>query len=105
MSSSVSIVIPTWDGLELLKRFLDSVIAAATRYSERSNAPAELIIVDDGSLDHTAEWLIAQGFSECAPSEKASDAAAGVDIQAHYPLGLTLRYVRNETNRGFGEAC
>ena len=75
----------------MLKQFLQSVIAAATHYSRLSNAPAEIIIVDDGSDDKTIDWLLAQGFSSRISNEPAP--------------ALTLRYIRNETNRGFGESC
>src|ERR1700754_3445972 len=66
MASGVSIVIPTWNGLELLKRFLPSVLAAALRYTESLHAPTELIIVDDASSDATLAWLVEQGFEEKA---------------------------------------
>lgn len=57
MKKDVSIVIPTWNGLPLLQRFLPSVIAAANFYSEHSSHNVEIIIVDDGSTDDTVEWL------------------------------------------------
>jgi len=98
MASSVSIVIPTWNGLDLLKQFLRSVIAAATHYSQQLRAPTEIIIVDDGSADQTSDWLLAQGFNESAnqsalPNREAESTAT------------TLRFIKNETNRGFGETC
>lgn len=46
----LSIVIPTWNGRDLLERFLPSV--AAELSPER-----ELVISDDGSTDDTPAWL------------------------------------------------
>src|SRR6185503_16070747 len=72
MKAGVSIVIPSWNGLDLLKRFLPSVIAAATHYSKEALAPTEIIIVDDGSSDETASWLAEEGFLEARDSEAGS---------------------------------
>jgi len=47
----LSIVIPTWNGRELLATFLPSVVAAA--------GSSEIVISDDGSTDGTAAWLAA----------------------------------------------
>jgi GT2 family glycosyltransferase len=91
MTSGVSIVIPTWNGVRLLEQFLPSVIAAATHYNMESLATTEIIIVDDGSTDETAAWLRDQGFEEKR------------DVRETGKPGLRL--VRNERNLGFGEAC
>lgn len=53
----VSIVIPTWNGRHLLECFLPSVVEAARAYQEETGARAEILIVDDGSTDGTAEWI------------------------------------------------
>jgi GT2 family glycosyltransferase len=98
VTRGVSIVIPSWNGLELLKRFLQSVIAAAIQYSEKFDAPTEIVIVDDGSVDQTVEWLVDQGFVEEAKGSRG----AGATNQQPAPR---LRLVRNETNRGFGPTC
>jgi GT2 family glycosyltransferase len=95
MKPSVSIVIPTWNGIDLLRRFLPSVAHAARTYSTHSNAPVEILIVDDASTDATIEWLSEEGFIE----KRASDTDRSPDQI------FTLRYVRNEINRGFGETC
>ena len=92
MTTAVSIVIPTWNGVELLKRFLPSVIDAARFYLEHSHSPIEIVVVDDGSSDGTADWLRVEGFVE-SPGEPKRDA------------GPALRFVRSSTNRGFGDAC
>jgi GT2 family glycosyltransferase len=78
----VSIVIPTWNGRYLLQEFLPSVIAAAQRYRETSDAPVEIVVVDDGSSDDTRAWL--EGLTD------EDDA---------------VRAVWMPQNRGFGAAC
>lgn len=50
---SVSVILPTYNGLSLLQKHLPSVLAA------EGMAEAELLIADDGSTDGTAEWLAA----------------------------------------------
>ena len=107
MPSSVSIVIPSWNGLELLKRFLPTVIEAAVQYSTQFDAAAEIVIVDDGSVDQSADWLRSQGFAEGRESERERDtgitsSTTQLRDQTRLP---SLKLIRNETNRGFGDAC
>jgi len=54
---SVSIVIPNWNGLELLVEYFSSVIAAAGQYRLQANVEVEVIIVDDASTDESRAWL------------------------------------------------
>ncbi len=56
---SVSVIIPTWNGRELLAEFLPSVFAALGEYRDREGADVELLIVDDASTDGSAAWLAA----------------------------------------------
>jgi GT2 family glycosyltransferase len=83
VSLPVSIVIPTWNGRHLLERFLPSVIASAREYRDRRGASIEIVIVDDGSTDRTADWV-------------ASEAGR---------CSVTLRRVPQTENRGFGDAA
>jgi O-antigen biosynthesis protein len=99
VTAAVSIVIPNWNGLELLERFLPSVIAAAIRYGNQFDVPAEILIVDDGSADKSVEWLRGQGFEEAGPGDEGARGRGG---DAAKP---TLRLIRNEVNLGFGPAC
>jgi len=52
---SVSIVIPNWNGRNLLAEYFGSVVSAAEKF--RSHSPVEIIVVDDGSTDDSCEWL------------------------------------------------
>lgn len=49
----VSAVIPSWNGLELLKESLPAAFLAL----EQSGYRHEVIVIDDGSSDDTQEWL------------------------------------------------
>jgi GT2 family glycosyltransferase len=82
MNADVSIVIPTWNGVELLKQFFPSVIAAARRYCETTGNRAEIILVDDGSVDATPDWFRAQPSGDAPPL-------------------VEMRLVVNATNIGF----
>ena len=91
MSPGVSIVIPTWNGLELLKQFLPSVIRSAERYAQSAGALVEVLIVDDASTDQSRDWLAQIGFSESTPLG---------------PVGhVDLRLIVNDVNKGFGASC
>jgi O-antigen biosynthesis protein len=49
-STAATIVIPNWNGRDLLEKYLPSVVAAAP-------APHEILVVDNGSTDGSAEYL------------------------------------------------
>ena len=106
MKPGVSIVVPTWNGVALLARFLPSVLAAGNRYHELSGASVEVIVVDDGSTDQTPGWLMDNGFRESARrhSERPEDPAREPANPQSAPA-LKLVLVRNEVNLGFGESC
>lgn len=72
----ISIVIPTFNGKELLRKYLPSVLEAIRNYY---SGKTELIVVDDGSTDATEDYLksnfafvkiirqeINKGFPACA---------------------------------------
>ena len=109
MTRGVSIVIPSWNGLDLLKRFLPSVIGATIRYTTQFGAPTEIIIVDDGSVDESVTWLLGQGFVDVcegkrgdAPESRRNGALLDSNNNTSQPA---LMVIRNESNRGFGETC
>ncbi len=89
MKSDVSIVIPTWNGIDLLKRFLPSVISAAERYSKQTNRNVEIIVVDDGGTDESYNWLLAQRERI---KRQNTDSNERVELCA----------LRNDVNQGFG---
>ena len=104
--TSVSIVIPNWNGLELLKRFLPSVITAASHYGQSSNSPTEIVVVDDGSTDESVEWLRGQGFEDLGnDSGKRNSGGEAERPEKHAARGPALRLIRNVSNRGFGPTC
>lgn len=49
-TARVTIVIPSYDGRPLLERYLPSIVSQGT----------DVVVVDDGSSDGTAEWLAAE---------------------------------------------
>lgn len=53
----MSILIPSWNGLHLLKENLPSVIKAARLYRSRTGESTEILVVDDGSHDDTVRDL------------------------------------------------
>lgn len=77
---SVSVVIPTYEGKALLARFLPSVVTALRAYAAVAGAAVEILVVDDGSRDGTADWLTAQNFA-------------------------FTRVLRQPVNRGFAPTC
>ena len=51
-SQSASIVIPNWNGRDLLEKYLPSVVTALS-----SNSQNEIVVVDNGSTDGSAEYV------------------------------------------------
>ncbi len=79
MGSDISIVIPSWNGLELLLETLPSVRSAARFYQEKTGSSTEILIVDDGGTDATGK-VIPEKFPE-------------------------IRLLRKRRNEGFAIAC
>jgi GT2 family glycosyltransferase len=71
----VSLIIPNWNGVDLLRAYLPSVMAAKEGYPGR----AEVIVVDDASSDGSVDLL-----------------------QRKFPA---VRLIAHEFNQGFGKAC
>ena len=114
----VSIVIPSWNGLEFLKRFLPSVTAAAVHYQQERNGPTEIVIVDDGSGDDSVDWLLGQGFFDfttpdkdlAQPAQSYINSASKSQIKTNHlsvlgPPHPCQKLIRNELNQGFGPSC
>ena len=49
---AASLVIPNWNGKDLLERFLPSWIAAIAQHPG-----SEIVVVDNGSDDDSVEWM------------------------------------------------
>jgi len=60
MKLDLSIVIPTRNGLHLLRENLPSVQRASRMFSEKTGGAVEVIVVDDGSQDGTSRILPAE---------------------------------------------
>ncbi|MDQ3929778.1 MAG: glycosyltransferase family 2 protein, partial [Chloroflexota bacterium] len=80
-SSPISVVIPTYNRAEMLRAALESVLA-------QSVLPREVVVVDDGSTDHTADVV----------GESASRAAGRVEVI--YLPGPHLNRRGDARNRG-----
>jgi GT2 family glycosyltransferase len=86
---NVSIIIPNWNGRDLLAAYLESVVFAAERYRAEFKTEVEIILVDDASTDDSREWLRA--------NYKEHPLVRVIELDSN--LGF-LRAV----NRGFDEA-
>ena len=53
MSRPVSLALPNFNGRDLLARYLPTIVTAADNY----DGPSEIVVVDDGSSDGSAEWV------------------------------------------------
>ena len=51
MITDLSVIIPVYNAMPLLKRTLDSIFSQKTKYSY------EVILVDDGSKDNSVEYI------------------------------------------------
>jgi GT2 family glycosyltransferase len=99
-SQGVTVVIPTWNGQDLLERFLPSVLLATRKFSAEFNAPTEVIVVDDASTDRSLEWLNRLGFSMPGRNIDVED-----QLRYQQRQRTVLKAIRNERNQGFGETC
>ena len=85
MKRQVSIVIPSYNGKELLSKFLPGVITAMERIRRDNN---EIIIIDNGSTDGTGEFLKGMGKSVTVITLKGNSGFAracnlGIEIAKH----------------------
>jgi len=94
---NVSIVIPNWNGRELLERFFASVVDAAEHYRAESNSEVEVVVIDDASTDDSREWLVSnyggQEFVRIIKLEKNLGFLCAVNggfASAKYPIVFLL---------------
>lgn len=69
---TTSIIIPTYNGLPLLQRLIQSI----RLHTDPLVTPYELIVVDNGSSDGTAEWCAGGGITFVAVTENTGFPAA-----------------------------
>ncbi len=55
--SSISIVIPSWNGRFLLEEMFPSLLSATNEFEQKIGGEWEVIVVDDGSFDDTVPWI------------------------------------------------
>ncbi len=95
---TVSVVIPTYNGLRLLKSYLPSVFACL-------RAGDEVVIIDDASRDETVEWLIETYHLKAKDTsgDPLFDQWAGQVKVKH--LNIPFLLIANQTNLRFGAAA
>jgi GT2 family glycosyltransferase len=54
---SVSIVIHSWNGRMLLEEMFPSLLLATKEFHDQTGGEWEVIVVDDGSVDDTIDWI------------------------------------------------
>jgi len=89
-TSGISVVIPNYNGKQLLEQNLPSIIAALTYWGGQF----ELIVVDDSSTDASCQ-LIAERFSQVRlivnPSNLGFSKTCNIGFnKAHYPIGICI---------------
>lgn len=94
---TVSIVVPNWNGRELLQKHLSRVIAA-------TGETTEIIVVDDASTDGSLE-LVAEKFPSIAlirkPTHEGFTSTVNVGVQASRGDIVVLLNTDVEPERGF----
>ena len=92
----VSVIIPTYNGLELLKECLPSV-RAAIEHAQLAGQ-VEIVVADDASQDGTADWL-AQRWPEVVVARSASNRGFAVTANAGIAAakGAWLALLNNDT--------
>jgi len=76
----ISVIIPTFDRCELLRRALDSVL-------KQTQKPREIIVVDNGSKDHTYE-MVSSLFSNVIYLKEKKKVSAPQEIEVYLVLNL-----------------
>jgi glycosyltransferase involved in cell wall biosynthesis len=90
MMPRVSVVIPTRDRRALLARALTSIEAQRFR-------DLEVVVVDDGSVDHTASWLRARRPAFCVIEvAQPSGAAAARNLGVQQARGEILAFLDDD---------
>lgn len=93
---TVSVVIPTFNGLSLLKKNLHTVI-------EDLSQGDELLIVDDASTDSTKKYLC--NIFHLAIEAKAVDSRGEYEIFTGVVNDLEIKLIVNQENLRFAQSC
>lgn len=86
---NISIVIPNYNGENLLKENLPKVMDAIEYYQSKNKCDAEIIVVDDGSTDNSLDEV---------QSSRLAAKRAKFKVQSD---SLKLKIIQNEKNLGF----
>lgn len=89
----VSVVIPTYNGLNLLKKHLPKVFAALRKHDE-------VVIVDDSSKDDSLEWLT-KNYHLKPVSSSINDTLCFRGIHKD----IDVKVLINQTNQRFASSC
>lgn len=89
----VSVIIPTYNGVDLLKKHLPSVLKALRQHDE-------IVIVDDCSIDSTVPWLT-QIFDLETTTCSVKDTFCFKGIQKD----IDVKVLVNQTNQRFASSC
>src|SRR3954468_20412746 len=89
MSHDVSVIIPVYNGSNEIRRSVESVLAQSRR-------PAEIIIVDDGSTDGTAELVQGYGPAVRLVRQVNAGAAAARNCGARHASGDWLAFLDHD---------
>lgn len=86
---SVSVVVATYNRAELLPRAIESVLA-------QDHAPLELVVVDDGSTDHTVEVLEAYAERVRWTTQANAERGAARNVGARMATGDLLCFLDSD---------
>ncbi len=90
MSPRVSVILPTRDRLDALRRALDSV--AAQSFSDH-----EVIVIDDGSTDGTRAWLAGEaGTARVLATDRARGAGAARNLGIAVARGELIAFLDDD---------
>ncbi|MFH1967490.1 MAG: glycosyltransferase [Patescibacteria group bacterium] len=97
-SQTVSVIVPTFNGLPLMKKHLDSWLANLITGDE-------LLIVDDQSSDKTSDWLIDRFKLIKAQVLKDYQVYFNSEFEHGSDLSIQIKLIVNSKNKRFAKSC